>query len=518
MNAPSPEWHFLPEDPESFFGLNGEYDRKTLKRAYNALIRYFKPERFPEEFKQIRAAYEELEQALRHGRPVRPPTSDVSPPPQEPPPAPDLNEILKDPEKAYRQLAETASQPIDFYTLAVLSDLVEPEERFMFGKWLITGLNHDPGNEELHRLLVAYAQAELPPEHAARLVTVLAGLIPEGRFFEITEALWSALLLNHDFDAWKQLLAEAETCLKGNNSDQKLIFLISIGRKLFWRADQAFLDEMFAFIDDHFEEIPHELEEELSFLEELLEYHKFHQEFLNNGNTQRLLIHEAIVAWCNQASPSCVDDFVAVQLELSQQGTMLLEAFPTGEDFSPVWTVYAWICHEIHELRNDLPRESDPDTDAVVNTFYKNLEIYTDHTFWGRLWLTSGLLYFILVALFMGVLPGMVILQFAGIIHGFFLLVLWGAWAACFWLKIKAQTIDKLLGLVSLWFGKRCYRHYWRHELYGFLKRTLFPCDQLDTQLEGLDDARHSNKLFLLYSLRHDYGLWFYSEALRFVT
>ncbi len=71
-----PDWNLLPHDPVQFFGLEPGFDRRALKRRYNELIRQFKPERFPQEFQRIRAAYEQLDEAVRYGQstdPVGPP-------------------------------------------------------------------------------------------------------------------------------------------------------------------------------------------------------------------------------------------------------------------------------------------------------------------------------------------------------------------------------------------------------------------------------------------------------------
>src|SRR6478735_7316201 len=62
-----PDWSLLPRDPVRFFGLPEGFDRRELKRRYNELIRRFKPERNPEEFQRIRAAYEQLDSGVRYG-------------------------------------------------------------------------------------------------------------------------------------------------------------------------------------------------------------------------------------------------------------------------------------------------------------------------------------------------------------------------------------------------------------------------------------------------------------------
>ena len=59
--------HFLPDDlarwpkdPNELLGVTYGVTPRDLRRAYNRLIRIYKPERFPEQFRRIREAYENL--------------------------------------------------------------------------------------------------------------------------------------------------------------------------------------------------------------------------------------------------------------------------------------------------------------------------------------------------------------------------------------------------------------------------------------------------------------------------
>lgn len=67
-DSETPQWDFLPHRPREFFELEVGFGRQELKRAYNKWLRLFKPDKFPKEFQQIRAAYEYLESGLRYGR------------------------------------------------------------------------------------------------------------------------------------------------------------------------------------------------------------------------------------------------------------------------------------------------------------------------------------------------------------------------------------------------------------------------------------------------------------------
>ena len=47
-----------PTDPYELLGLPRTVGPRDLRRAYTKLIRTYKPEQFPEQFRRIRAAYE----------------------------------------------------------------------------------------------------------------------------------------------------------------------------------------------------------------------------------------------------------------------------------------------------------------------------------------------------------------------------------------------------------------------------------------------------------------------------
>lgn len=55
------EW---PEDPYKILNVEPDDDKKTVRRAYNKLIRKFKPDHFPEEFRIIREAYESVQNRM----------------------------------------------------------------------------------------------------------------------------------------------------------------------------------------------------------------------------------------------------------------------------------------------------------------------------------------------------------------------------------------------------------------------------------------------------------------------
>lgn len=169
---PQPEWSLLPHDPAGFFGLSNPIDRKDLKRAYNKLLRRFKPEKAPEEFQKIRAAYESLDERLRYGAPTAaPPTESIDwasalgaesvdaasevkhdvvhqgPAPERPAPPPTLEERLENEsvDALYAELAAAPDKsPYDYYALALMADVVERDKPLRFAEWLLSGIaKHD---------------------------------------------------------------------------------------------------------------------------------------------------------------------------------------------------------------------------------------------------------------------------------------------------------------------------------------------------------------------------------------
>ena len=55
-------------DPYSVLGLSRQADDEAITRAYFQLVRQFSPERAPEQFREIRTAYEQLRDPANRAR------------------------------------------------------------------------------------------------------------------------------------------------------------------------------------------------------------------------------------------------------------------------------------------------------------------------------------------------------------------------------------------------------------------------------------------------------------------
>lgn len=147
--------HRWPHDPFALLGLDRQAGFRDLRRAYARLIRQYKPEHHPEQFRRIREAYEALEPLLRAQE-----SADEQPAPvvpaDPPPPAPQSV-----PEAAALR-PEDAAQPADGETAEKAADesadepAAEPEADPLDAYWLLTGTEQAAeGYEQLRQHLAA---------------------------------------------------------------------------------------------------------------------------------------------------------------------------------------------------------------------------------------------------------------------------------------------------------------------------------------------------------------------------
>ncbi|MFT7639086.1 MAG: hypothetical protein ACI9G1_000813, partial [Pirellulaceae bacterium] len=310
-----PRWELLPLDPVGFFDLPSEFDRKQLKRKYNALIRRFKPERFPDEFQKIRAAYEELDGKLRYGqnmsalpilpadwqpissrnKPGNPEPRDESKQSSEPRPEsthPEsthpktfIKRLADEPvEQLYAELrARKYKTPYDFYCLAVLSDLVENQtgDSFHFLQWLLNGLRVHPHDQALFRLVYTYLGEKIRDDNLASVLLTVSNIVSSDRFYYLTERLWERLLGATNFDAFQQALERCENNLRDFRVDAKITFYVRILRRALFKAPQSWIDSVVSFIDQNTGHLTEDSEYELECTQRIQEYLVVRENFLN---------------------------------------------------------------------------------------------------------------------------------------------------------------------------------------------------------------------------------------------
>lgn len=569
-----PRWDLLPHEPEQFFELPEEFDRKDLKRKYNALLRQFKPEKHPEEFQRIRAAFEQLDNQLRYGeqrsgrgtsgpssfdwsapqeKPVRPePQSSTTGDREEAPPRPikppekspieRLQERLQaaTPAEVYQQLEEEPSKtPFDFFSLAILSDIAQPDASQTFLKWLLRGLIKHPNDPGLSRLLSTFLHSDIPLGQVPTIVQAVAKAIPNDRFYSLTEPLWDRLLQARPFEQVAGLLAECEGVLRDHRLDGKLAFYVHILRRALWLADDAWINAAFTMLDEHAAELAGALEYDFEFLMFLRTYREERKTFLN-GTVGREMIDSAMRDYCLKSDYEADRAVLECQLELATDPASLRQAFPnTDASFPAWWTLWNWITADVADRMAENDSEVDPETlFQQLRKVLRRCEQMTDKSLLRWCWQSLGFIYLGTIAslvFFLGgsavflsywLLKWLVLIPFGvttgSTAHSILVMsVTVGAFFGEVYLQAKYlhdRTAHRLRRWLATKFGRRCYQRQWRSLTEQHLRLTHQPFRLLIQQLAvEHDDISHVYTSWIHAHASSDYGLACLAMAQRFL-
>ena len=247
----APRWDLLPHDPVGFFDLAEGFDRRDLKRAYNRLLRVYKPEKFPAEFQRIRAAFEELDEDLRyHGGATRTrtpvpqdwktdtATPTTSRPQAEPKPKrPRLVDRLtsESPADLFAEVKQRPNKtPFEYYALALLSDVVEKSPTG-FAKWLIEGIATHRQDGALKQLLHDYFRGPTSGKALLKLLPLVAQAVRTDDFYPLTEPAWQVVLDECPFEDFAQTFDRCEAELRDSHIIGRMAFLIQMLKTAMWR-------------------------------------------------------------------------------------------------------------------------------------------------------------------------------------------------------------------------------------------------------------------------------------------
>ena len=359
-NVDEPDWGLLPYRAQEFFGLDSGFDRKALKRAYSKLIRRFKPERFPNEFQRIRAAFEQLENELRYGQSAisarasveayawqsdanvssattvesNERTSD---------PTPTIRQRLQteEPVAIYKELsAKQTKSPYEFFVLATLADVVTQDETMYF-KWLLTGLKDHRDDPGLFQLLQQFFKREHEPALLQSLLITTSKVVNNDRFYFLTEKSWQKLLIQMKFAQLKQLLARCEENLNDHRNRCQIVFYAEFLRAAIWVADPQWLEEKFRAIEGEFSSSMASQEFEL--LDILKEYHQQREQLVGDSPARRQ-IDQAIRDYFMLEEREGDTAIVECQTRLASDAQSLLDAFPSLDEsdrLSPM--MFLWL-------------------------------------------------------------------------------------------------------------------------------------------------------------------------------
>ena len=347
-----PDWSQLPANPRGFFALPAEFERKELKRAYNRLIRMYKPEKHPNEFQKIRAAFEELDLELRYGYAAPTAThqstdyqwnelaAEVTAPAESSAPVAKprlpIHERIEteSPQAVYRELADKADKdPYDYFALAILSDVVgDRKDQTQFARWLLEGLKAYPAEHGLLHMMRDYLREVEPSPLLAKLLVACSKAVPTDNFYPLTEPAWENLLREAEFSTCINTLKQCQANLRGIAISGQLIFMIRMLRFALWRDESDWKDRAIDFVEENYEQIPPHMEFELEILSAAHLYVSSRATFLN-GDPIRQRIDQAMQSYFTLDQVDGDQAVLQCQLSLLDSTEELLTGFPAdGSD------------------------------------------------------------------------------------------------------------------------------------------------------------------------------------------
>ncbi|MEI8213737.1 MAG: hypothetical protein WCI02_16435 [Planctomycetota bacterium] len=407
MNASAePPWQFLPHQPRLFFGLPDDANKEALKLAYSQLIRRYKPDQFPAEFKKIRAAYDALEREMRFGMFYLPSetvaatpdsaneSSHVSSPPDEA--HADTHAATEgiesrsamgesqltdraaayqragqsDPQAWYNELRNKSTKSsYDYYLLAILSDVVSDSEKG-FSHWIAEGADVHPRDVHLSSVLNALLnEGALRTDETHSLLLALAQSRRPLEFYYMTDALWQRYVLDVPWEEFSATLGRCDRELRLKSHAGRTAFLVALMRRALWRAPVEWLREQKRLID----ESPGELNGDLEFDHELncklLNLRESHCERLESGSYGRRIL-SAIRTFCEVGEWEAATEVCGCQVDIAQHPTEFLAEFSfkpeENTDWSQSWSWISWM------VLSKLPTQEAPgDRIWMVQTIYE---------------------------------------------------------------------------------------------------------------------------------------------------
>lgn len=395
------DWSHLPHDPIAFFGLEEAFSRRDLKKSYHRLIRLYKPERAPEEFQRIRAAYELLDGQLRYGREERGAansgfdwgaltaavaTGSVAEPVSATvESAPSWSERLQaaSAKELYTQLqAQAQKSPRDFYALALLSDIVAPQEKQMFLRWLLTGLQQHRGDPGLLALLRELLRTEPPPELATKSLITISKVVSNDQFYYLTEPVWDRLVNGVPFAKLQQTLSACEKNLRDIRVHGKVAFYIHLVRRVMWKAPPAWIENVIRFLNEHHSVIEKGFDYDMEFVEVVYQYRKSSEVSRVRGEVHDM-IHKAISHYCELDELKGDRAVIGCQTRLANDSDGVLSAFPCYlEEADPLLAAWEFITDDVAARQSDpIPAE---DKEMAKSAFHCLRDCHRSES--GRSW------------------------------------------------------------------------------------------------------------------------------------
>ncbi|TWT60012.1 hypothetical protein [Rubinisphaera italica] len=391
-----PDWKLLPHQPVQFFELPEDYDRRDLKRAYGRLIKVYRPEQQPEEFRKIRDAFEQLESWLSYrdldtSAEITP--LDINIPvdlsedhlsgsfssetqePSKPAVRPSLKEILEThtPEEWFLQLtAKAEKDPTDYIHLAIVSEVIEGQPEQSFLNWLCVGLKTYPHNTNLHRFVNQYCRQVETREQSAEVLNLLCLTLPPAKRLALTEPLWDDLLKT-DFVTFQRLWEDHLLPYRDYFPEQFVPFLSAWLIPAVWTSSPQWLDDQVQYLESHADLINHHLEFSFEFYELLKNYLNSINELdiEHNEEFPYLQFHKNLRALCLADGEKEMETYWEFQRELSQTFSEWSPKFQSQKKQSSLQQqlaiVWEWSAHYAKQQRQRYVQQLDTDQATICS-------------------------------------------------------------------------------------------------------------------------------------------------------
>lgn len=400
MNTEEPDWQLLPDRPRDFFALEQGFDRSDLKRAYNRWLRRFKPERAPDEFRRIRAAYEQLDEMLRYGVSMQSRGMDVAADPQ--PEARDsegsadtgfptaLRLATAEPKVVLEELEAHASKtPENWVERALLIDELDDSDSLALFGALIEAVIACEGHRTVVNFLTDACREPLSIESAAQLVTELTVLVarpdrPAGFppiWYDVTtEPLWCQLIRDADHDTFTNLFESCRKRIGGEDGDSYLVLSFRLLRRGLFTAPASWIAERRRELELRYAELPVWLQDELDSFLWLLRYLDVRADFIGT-HPIRIAVDQAACAILAGDDSDADRAFFRLHATVLDRADSVMEAFPVGDRWDAATAPIAWYADQVEDRYvRTVAVLSDRAKAESIADFFRTEELRVEHS------------------------------------------------------------------------------------------------------------------------------------------
>jgi hypothetical protein len=373
---------FNINDPLSFFELEKDFTAKELKRAYTKKIKQYKPEKFPEEFKQIRAAYEELESQSAYSR-----QSETTPPavaidsdevtgtveqditfiPQ----APSLEERYsgfseEGQKERYEELKiKDDKSPQESLLCLLLKEQLEGKSALIEAlPQFLEQFHQDKSAEQF----VAYLLKEdLPAEEAILLLPLLAKNL--NGFYYNAETLLQKILREKGVDDFFKVLKSCEDKISFAEKNDAGIFYSRIISRYFFRFPKEWILEQVQRLNEDLQLSHDYLDEKLDFIDHLIEFAESLTHYLPDEKLIQDDLVDCIQTYCECPGLEAEIHFYTLMKKLRSEDYLLKNIQYQSAHISPAFKVLNTISEEYK-----FTRRLEDDTDDSILSIHKFLQ------------------------------------------------------------------------------------------------------------------------------------------------